>query len=256
MNTPKRRTVSLNELVAYSDALLNTPGQQDYCPNGLQIAGRPEIGKIVSGVSANLALIDAALDAEADLVLVHHGFFWKNEDPRLIGIRRNRIARLLSTNLSLLVYHLPLDIHPVYGNNVRLGQELGLEIDGPLPEEPMIWTGRMPEERSGAVFSTRILRVLNRQALHIPGTKRPIRRVAWCSGAGQNLLEIAALAGMDAYVTGEVSEWTVHTAKEYNIHFFAAGHHATERLGVQALGGHLAEKFGIEHQFIEIDNPA
>jgi len=256
MNAPKRLSVELSELVAYTNALLDTPRISDHCPNGLQVAGRPRVSKIVSGVSANLALIEAALDAEADLILTHHGYFWKNEDPRLVGIKRNRLARLLSANLSLLVYHLPLDIHPMYGNNVRLGQELGLEIDGPLPEAPMIWTGRMPEERSGAVFATRVLRVLNRQPLHIPGTKRPIRRVAWCTGAGQDLLETAALAGMDAYLTGEISEWTVHAAREYNIHFFAAGHHATERLGVQSLGAHLAEKFDIEHQFIEIENPA
>lgn len=252
----KANSIPLQELVTYTDNLLNNPAMQDYCPNGLQVGGRPTVAKLVSGVTANLALIEAAIEAEADLLLVHHGYFWKGEDARLVGIKRNRLARLLSANISLLVYHLPLDCHPLYGNNARLGQLLGIENSAPMENLPLVWNGTLSEERSGGAFAARITTVLNRTPLHVPGTKRPIKHIAWCSGAGQGYLEQAARRGMDAYLTGEVSEWTVHMAREYGLHFFAAGHHATERYGVQALGGHLAEHFGIRHEFIEIENPA
>ena len=256
--TKTSRFIPLNDLVAYTDRLLNTPlMQQDACPNGLQIAGRPMVGKIVTGVTVNQALIEAAIVANADLLLTHHGFFWKNENPCLTGIKRKRIARLLAADLNLLVYHLPLDVHPLYGNNAQLGRKLGIHIEGNLPEEQFVLVGSLTEERKGTVFSARITEMLNRQPLHISApAPRLIRRIAWCSGAGQGFIEKAALAGVDAYLTGEVSEQTPHIAREYNIHFYAAGHHATERYGVEALGQHLAEQFGIDHQFIDIHNPA
>jgi dinuclear metal center YbgI/SA1388 family protein len=247
--------VALADLVAYTDRLLNDPALPDGCPNGLQIAGREQVQTLASGVTASLALIDAAIEAGADALLVHHGYFWKNEDPRLIGMKKQRIARLLAADISLIAYHLPLDRHPIYGNNAQLARLLEIQPESTLPAEPLVWLGSLQHPCDGGAFAERIAARLRRIPLHIPA-QRPIRRLAWCSGGAQGYIEAAARAGVDAYLTGEVSEYTVHIAREYGIHFYAAGHHATERYGAAALGEHLAREFGLSHRFIEIENPA
>ncbi|QQN50204.1 Nif3-like dinuclear metal center hexameric protein [Stutzerimonas balearica] len=250
--------VTLHALVAECDRYLNVARIADYCPNGLQVEGRAEVRRLVSGVTASQALLDAAVDAGADAVLVHHGYFWKNEDARIIGMKQRRLRTLLLNEMSLLAYHLPLDLHADVGNNVRLGHELGLQVEGPLdPSDPrsIVFHGTLAQAQTPEVFGERIQAALGREPLVIPGD-RPIRRVAWCTGGAQGYIEQAVAAGVDAYVTGEVSEQTVHVARENGLSFFAAGHHATERYGVKALGDYLAQQFGIEHRFIDCDNPA
>ena len=248
----------LHDLVDYCDQLLDVAAFQDYCPNGLQVEGRSEVHRIVSGVTASQALIDAALGQDADLLLVHHGFFWKGEDPCVTHIKRRRIATLLASDISLLAYHLPLDAHAQLGNNAQLASRLGFaELgrfgDGHGPE--LACFGELDDPLSARDLGVRIENALQRRPLHIAGGGSEIGSVGWCSGAAQSFLEAAARRGLDAFISGEISEPSVHIAREYGIHYYAAGHHATERYGVQALGANLAERFGIEHIFIDIDNP-
>ena len=250
--------VQLKPLLAHCDALLAVERFKDYAPNGLQVEGRNEVRRIVSGVTASLALIDAAIEVEADLLLVHHGWFWKGEPSTLSGWRRTRMARLLGAGLSLVGYHLPLDAHPQLGNNARLREQLGLIETGRLatPSPGLeVWCGRLPQAESPAALSARIDRALGRTPLHIAGGPAQIETVAWCSGGAQGYIELAADAGVDAYLSGEVSEPTVHIAREAGLHYFACGHHATERGGVAALGDHLARHFGLEHRFIDLPHP-
>ncbi len=250
--------VSLRELVDYCDQLLEADAFQDYCPNGLQVEGRAEVGRVVSGVTASQALIDAAAERGADLLLVHHGFFWKGEDARITGMKRRRLGTLLAGQLSLLAYHLPLDAHPELGNNAQLAWRLGLSEQGRFGAgagPDLACFGTLQSALSVADLSARIGAALGRQPQCIAGGPQAIRSVGWCTGAAQSYLEEAARRGLDAFISGEISEPTVHIAREYGIHYFAAGHHATERYGVQALGEHLAAKFAIEHTFVDIDNP-
>ncbi len=250
--------VALTTLVEEADRFLNATKISDYCPNGLQVEGRPQVQRIVSGVTASQALLDAAVEAGADVVLVHHGYFWKNEDPRVVGIKQRRLKTLLCNDISLLAYHLPLDVHPEVGNNVQLARVLGLTVEGPLePENPRSvgLVGSLETPLSPADFMERIRTWLGREPLMIEGPDL-IRRIAWCTGGAQGFIEQAVAAGVDAYLTGEVSEPTVHIARENGLSFFAAGHHATERYGVQALGEYLANRFAIEHVFIDCPNPA
>ncbi|CDF85879.1 UPF0135 protein [Pseudomonas knackmussii B13] len=251
-------TIELSVLVEEADRFLDAARIQDYCPNGLQVQGRPQVRRIVSGVTASQALLDAAVAAEADAVLVHHGYFWKGENPCVVGMKQRRLKTLLGHDISLLAYHLPLDLHPEVGNNVQLGRQLGLTIEGPLePGNPrsIVLVGAPAEPMAPADFARHVGAVLGREPLLVEGD-RPIRRIAWCTGGAQGYIDQAIAAGVDAYLTGEVSEQTVHSARENGITFIAAGHHATERYGVQALGRYLAERFGIEHQFIDCPNPA
>lgn len=250
-------TLSLDQLVETADRYLESARIQDYCPNGLQVQGREQVRLLVSGVTASQQLLDAAVVAGADAILVHHGYFWKNEDARLIGMKHRRIKTLLSHDISLLAYHLPLDVHPEVGNNVQLGRRLGLQDIRPLPSDAkgLIWQGELPQPRSAADFARQVAHVLQREPLVVDGG-RSIRRLAWCTGGAQGYLDQAIAAGVDAYLTGEVSEQTVHSARENGVSFFAAGHHATERYGVQALGDFLGAQLGIEHRFIDCDNPA
>lgn len=247
--------MSLKELERYIGQLLEISNFRDYCPNGVQVEGRPEIRTIVSGVSASLDVLQAASAAGADAVLVHHGYFWKNEGPQITGIKRARIAHLMEHGMSLLAYHLPLDAHPVLGNNAQLAQLLGFETDGRFGDQNIAAVGRllqpMPLQRLAGVVEEK----LRRQPLVVGDGAATIRRVAWCSGAAQDYMAAAIELGVDAFLTGEISEHTVHLARESGVAFIAAGHHATERYGVQALGGHLAQQFGIKHHFIEIENP-
>ena len=250
--------VARNELVAYCNQLLESDSFADYCPNGLQVEGCERVGKIVTGVTASQALVDAAIAAKADLLLVHHGYFWKGEPAAVVGSKQRRLKALLGHGVNLLAYHLPLDVHAELGNNVQLARLLGWQISGGLePGNPRSvgLQGELTEPCTGAELAARLGQVLARQPLHIPGHQRPIRRIAWCTGAAQGYIEKAIALGVDAFVSGEISEPTVHAARENGIDYFAAGHHATERYGVQALGQHLAQQFGLQHQFIDIDNP-
>ncbi|HCJ30704.1 MAG TPA: Nif3-like dinuclear metal center hexameric protein [Pseudomonas sp.] len=250
--------VALTTLVEEADRYLNAARISDYCPNGLQVEGRPQVRRIVSGVTASQALLDAAVEAQADVVLVHHGYFWKNEDPRVVGIKQRRLKTLLSNDISLLAYHLPLDVHAEVGNNVQLARMLGLTIEGPLePDNPRSvgLVGSLDAPLTPADLMRRIQTALGREPLMVEGPG-PIRRIAWCTGGAQGYIDQAVAAGVDAYLTGEVSEPTVHIARENGLSFFAAGHHATERYGVQALGEYLAKRFAVEHLFIDCPNPA
>jgi dinuclear metal center YbgI/SA1388 family protein len=249
----------LNEIVAWCDTLLDAAAFQDYCPNGLQVEGRSNVERIVSGVTASQALLDCAVEAGADLVLVHHGFFWKGEDARITGMKRRRLTTLLTSEISLLAYHLPLDAHPEVGNNTQLAQRLGLleqgRFGGGGRAPDLACYATLPQPLPAAEFGARIERALGRAPQWIAAGSDTIASVGWCTGAAQSYLEEAARRGLDAFVSGEISEQTVHIAREYGIHYFAAGHHATERYGVQALGEQLAARFGIEHRFCDIVNP-
>ncbi len=250
--------VALTTLVQEADRYLNAAKIADYCPNGLQVEGRSQVSRIVSGVTASQALLDAAVEARADLVLVHHGYFWKNEDPRVVGMKQRRLKTLLTHDISLLAYHLPLDVHPEVGNNVQLARLLGLTVESALePDNPRSvgLVGSLVVPLLPLEFAQRVQTALGREPVIVDGG-RPIRRIAWCTGGAQGYIEQAVAAGVDAYLTGEISEPTAHIAQENGLSFFAAGHHATERYGVQALGDYLASRFAVQHQFIDCPNPA
>ncbi|MCF6235147.1 MAG: Nif3-like dinuclear metal center hexameric protein [Gammaproteobacteria bacterium] len=248
--------VQLNELISYVDTLLDVENFHDYAPNGLQVEGGRQVSKLVSGVTASMELLEAAIKHGADTVLVHHGYFWKGENPCVTGMKKRRLECLLKNNINLLAYHLPLDAHPVYGNNAQLGNMFGSSVEGRFASSNKLGMyGTLQKPLSGVVFADHLAKVLDRQPLHIMGNNRPIHRIAWCSGGAQSYFEEAIALGVDAYVSGEISEHTTHMAKECGVHYFAAGHHATERYGVKVLGEHLANKYGIEHTFIDIDNP-
>ena len=223
-----------------------------YCPNGLQVEGRREVRRIVSGVTASQALIDAAIAADADLLLVHHGYFWRGEAAPLVGMKGRRIKALMQADLSLVAYHLPLDAHPELGNNRQLGLRLG--FDRAEPVEGLLWGAELDSPMPLQVLAARVQAALGRAPLVI-GDGRELARVAWCTGGAQGMIDRAAALGFDAFISGEVSEQTVHQARELGIAYLAAGHHATERYGVKALGDALAAHFGIEHHFIEVPNP-
>ncbi|MDB5866318.1 MAG: metal-binding protein [Betaproteobacteria bacterium] len=243
------------ELDAYLDQYLDVAKFRDYCPNGLQVEGKAAVMRIVTGVTASLALIERAIEARADAVLVHHGYFWRGEDPRIVGIKRSRIARLLEHDLNLYAFHLPLDAHVEVGNNVALARTLGLMVEGRSGENDLVFYGRTDTPLTLADLAARVEQRLVRAPLVIGDTDRAIERVAWCTGAAQGYLEEAVRLGVDAYITGEASEQTVHLARESGVAFIGAGHHATERYGIQALGAHLAGRFGLEHVHIDDPNP-
>ena len=247
--------LSLSRLQSYCDQLLRIDEFEDYCPNGLQVESGEQVQRLATGVTASQALIDAAADWEADALLVHHGYFWKGEPPCIRGLKGRRIASLIRDGISLLAYHLPLDSHHDLGNNRKLADRLGIREAEPAAEVKLLWQGRTGAALSAEDLAALLEERLGRAPLHLPGGPLQIRRLAWCTGAAQGYIEQAAALGMDAYISGEVSEQTAHQARELGIHYFAAGHHATERYGVQALGEHLAREFGLEHRFIEIPNP-
>lgn len=249
--------IALRTLVEEADRYLNAARISDYCPNGLQVEGRPQVRRIVSGVTASQALLDAAVEAEADVVLVHHGYFWKGEDACITGMKRRRLHTLLSNDISLLAYHLPLDVHPEVGNNVQLAQQLDITVEGPLDaNNPKVvgLLGSLAEPLSARDFSRRVQEVLGREPLLVEG-QGMVRRIGWCTGGGQGYIDNAIAAGVDLFLTGETSEQTFHSARENGVSFIAAGHHATERYGVQALGDYLARRFAVEHLFIDCPNP-
>lgn len=247
-----------NELEQYLQVLLSND-IKDYCPNGLQIQGNSEIKKIITGVTASQALIEQAIAEKADALLVHHGIFWQNDSYVIRGMKYKRIKALLAHDINLFAYHLPLDTHGQLGNNYQLGKLLSIEnircVEGVKPVG-IIMKGEISSVAKGEQFSQHISSKLKRQCLHIsPPSNKPIKTVAWCTGGGQDYIEIAAEQGIDAFITGEASEKTTHIAQEMDIHFFAAGHHATERYGVKALGEHLKIEFDLTVKFIDIENP-
>lgn len=248
--------ISRDELTCYLNQALDISSITDYCPNGLQVEGRSVIKRIMTGVTACQALLEKAQAQQADGILVHHGYFWKGEAAPVVGIKKKRLAFLLNHDINLWAYHLPLDLHLEWGNNIQLAKQLGIRQTAQFMEKELAlgFLGELSEPMSGAAFSENIMRALGREPLHI-SANRSIKRIAWCTGGAQHLVGLAAEQGVDAYLTGEASESTVHAARELGIHFYAAGHHATERYGVKALGEHLALRFGIEHQFVDIENP-
>lgn len=248
--------VELSTLIARTDALLQPERYSDYCPNGLQIEGIDRVQKLVCGVTASKALIDAAVATQADALLVHHGFFWRGENPCIKGFKRARIRELLCSNISLIAYHLPLDAHAELGNNAQLARRLGLQNVAKSPvRKSLLLTAQTEKTLSAGDWGAHIAAVLGRLPQHIGDSEKPISRVALCTGAAQDFFEEAIELGVDAFLTGEISEQSVHLARESGVSFFAAGHHATERYGVQALGESLAGEFALDYAFIDIDNP-
>ena len=249
--------VELKQLVQHCNEYLQVAAIDDYCPNGLQVdAGAYMISSVVTGVTASQALIDAAAEQGADLLLVHHGYFWKGEPMTLTGIKGRRIRSLIQNSISLMAYHLPLDLHPELGNNRQLADILGFDNAAPAaPGAGLVWVSELPAPEGVSQISARIRDGLGREPLHLPGGAAQIRRVGWCTGAAEGHILRAAELGVDAFISGEVSEQTTHLAQELGVHFFSAGHHATERYGVKALGGYLAGRFGLEHHFIDLPNP-
>lgn len=249
-------SIDLHQLETYLNQILRPQDFKDYCPNGLQIEGKKHIKRLALGVSASLDVIDIAIEQNADALLVHHGYFWRGENEALVGIKGARIKKIIKNDLSLLAYHLPLDAHKNYGNNVQLAKLLGLElIDTFGPTKPKLGVyGSLETPLSATEFSQLIEKTLMRNPTLIEGTQEPIKCVAICSGAAQDFITDAANLGTQAYISGEVSERTYHEAKELGINYYAAGHHATEKFGVQALGEHLSEKFAIETFFVNSSN--
>jgi dinuclear metal center YbgI/SA1388 family protein len=248
--------IELSTLEAYCNQQLGSAEFEDYCPNGVQVEAGSQVQRLMVGVTACQALLEVAVAWQADLLLVHHGYFWKGEAAAIRGIKGRRIATLLRHGVSLLAYHLPLDAHPQWGNNRQLAVQCGFPEPQPTQAaQGLIWQSRLPEPMRPDRLGESLTRQLERRVLHIPGGEREIRRIGWCTGAAQGFIEEAAGLGLDAYISGEISEPTVHAARELGIHYYAAGHHATERYGVQALGRHLAERFGLDYRYVEVDNP-
>ena len=251
--------VQRSELLGYLNGLLEPECFKDYAPNGLQVEGKPQIGCLVTGVTASLALIERAIALKADAILVHHGYFWRNEAPEITGMKYRRIKALLDHNVNLFGYHLPLDAHPSLGNNAQLAKRLGIDVtSGLFPHEtkPVGNLGTLSQPCSAQALVQQIEQALGRSPLCVEGGDHPISKVAWCTGGAQGYIEQAVAMGADAYISGEISEQTTHIARESGIHYFAVGHHASERYGAQAVGEHLAQTFGLSHHFVDIGNPA
>jgi dinuclear metal center YbgI/SA1388 family protein len=244
-----------DELGAYLDGLLEPARFRDYCPNGLQVEGRAALQRIVCGVTASQALIDAAVERKADAILVHHGWFWKGEDGRVTGFRKRRLQTLLAHDISLFAYHLPLDAHPELGNNAQLATRFGWTIESHFGEYELGCLAVLPAPTFAGALAKNAAQVLGREPLLIGAEQTEVRRIAWCSGGAQDWFEAAITAGADLFMSGEISEQSTHLARESGVPYLAAGHHATERYGVMALGAHLAERFGLACDYVEIDNP-
>jgi dinuclear metal center YbgI/SA1388 family protein len=245
----------LLEFRDYIESELAVSRFRDYCPNGLQVEGRAEVRRIATGVTASQAVLEAATAWGADAILVHHGYFWRSEDAAITGIKKRRVAHLLKHDVSLLAYHLPLDAHPELGNNAQLAEMLGFVEQGRFGEQDIAMHGILAQPQTLQQLAKLIQLTLQRTPQVIGHANPNIARIAWCSGGGQGYFEQAVALGVDAFLTGEISEQNVHVAQETGVVFIAAGHHATERYGVQALGEHLAERFGLEHRFFDQDIP-
>lgn len=248
-------SISRSQLLESFDNLLSPTAFQDYGPNGLQVEGKEYISKLVTGVTASLALIDAAIAVKADAILVHHGLFWRGQNGCLTGWMKQRVARLLAHNINLYAYHLPLDAHAKLGNNAQLGAHMGWGLGVPLQEKSLIFTAPV-SYANALMLQQQLEQQLKRPVIGVAEHNKPIKRLAWCTGGAQNYFQQAIDAGVDAFVTGEISEPQAHLARETGVAFFAAGHHATERYGAPAVGAHIAQQLGLTHEFIEIENPA
>lgn len=247
--------MQLKALSAHLDELLEPARFKDYCPNGLQVEGRTEVTRVLCGVTACQALLEHAVDGRFDAIFVHHGYFWRGEDGRVTGIRKRRLATLLANDISLLAYHLPLDAHPELGNNAQLGALAGWVGEGRFGDQGLGWIGRPQAEQSASRLAGELEACLNRRPMLIGDPDRVVRRVAWCTGGAQSYFDEAIEAGADLFVSGEVSEQTVHLARESGVPYIAAGHHATERYGARAISAYLGEHLGLEAKFVDIDNP-
>ncbi len=253
MTTRDALTTAFNQL-------LQPERFKDYGPNGLQVEGKAEIKKIVSGVTASLALIEAAIDRQADAIFVHHGLFWRGQDGRVTGWMKQRLQKLLAHDINLYAYHLPLDAHPTLGNNAQLGKLLGFMPlasgeYGRFGEQDLGWLG-MTDLHSFESLKNHLNLKLNRQVAGIETAQRAIKNVAWCTGGAQGYFEAAIAAGADVYITGEISEPQAHYAREMGVGYMACGHHASERYGAPAVAAHVAAQLGLAHEFVDIDNPA
>jgi dinuclear metal center YbgI/SA1388 family protein len=245
----------LQQLCEFCNEYLKIDEFSDYCPNGLQVEANPNVENIVCGVTASQALIEAAIDAGADTLIVHHGYFWKGEAQPLVGVKGNRVASLMRNNINLIAFHLPLDAHPEVGNNAQLARLMEWQIEGSGGEQGLLFHGSLPRRQNLAELVRQVESRLDTRTLAIDGGAGEIERIAWCTGAAQGFIEAAAERGVDAFISGEVSEPTYHLARELGIHYIAAGHHATERYGVQALALEIANRFDVRQQFIDIANP-
>ena len=252
-----RNTVNRSALEQFLASELQIARFRDYCPNGVQVEGRNEIKRIISGVTACQALLEEAVKLKADAILVHHGYFWRGEDMRVIGQKYKRLKTLLENDISLFAYHLPLDMHPIVGNNAQLAKELDLQMTSRFGDDEIIWMGNTSQESIKTVgdLASHIEKKLGRAPMLIGDANQLLGNIAWCTGAAQNMLGQAIDAGATVYISGEISEPTVHLARESNVAYLACGHHATERYGVQALGELIEKQFGIEHIYVDINNP-
>lgn len=255
-------SINTSQLVQWLDNYLQAPRFKDYCPNGLQVEGTPTVQHIVTGVTASQALLEAAVERGADTVLVHHGWFWKNEDARIRGMKKKRLAFALEHDLNLIAYHLPLDAHPEVGNNTQLALQLGLQQDKDEDGQPigigpsgLIQLGYLETPDTLENVAKKLCQQLQRSPLVVGNPQQVIQRVAWCTGGAQGFMTEAIDAGVDLYISGEASEPTYHYALESNTAYIGAGHHATERYGVKALGDKVAAQFGVKVEFIDINNP-
>ncbi len=255
LTRPEPDMLTRERLAEHLHELLSVDSFDDYAPNGLQVEGRARIRRVVSGVTASLELLRRAAELDACALLVHHGWFWRGEDARVIGQRHKRLKALLQADMNLYAYHLPLDAHPQLGNNAQLAARLGWQAESRFGKQGLGLLGRAPQATRAELVQA-LERVLGRPVLLVGQAEAPVGRLAWCTGAAQGWIEQARQAGADTYVSGEISEPTAHYAREMGVAYLACGHHATERYGVQALGEHLAQQFGIEHHFIDVDNPA
>ncbi|KTD25707.1 putative NIF3-like protein 1 [Legionella lansingensis] len=250
--------IARDALASYLHDLLSCADFNDYAPNGLQVEGKTNIQRICTAVTASAETIEHALVLQADALLVHHGYFWRGEEPNITGMKRQRLGKLLTHDISLFAYHLPLDCHPEFGNNASLAKRLNLsttEMHRAGKTANLLWSGVFGEPKVIPEFLSELEQQLQRKPLHIAGKAKVIKRLAWCTGAAQDFIEDAYHLGADAYISGEISERTYYQAKELGIHYFACGHHATERYGIQELGKHLAVNFQLEHYFIDSSNP-
>jgi dinuclear metal center YbgI/SA1388 family protein len=241
------------------DTLLQPDRFKDYGPNGLQVEGKSQVKRIVSGVTASLALIDAAIEQEADAIFVHHGLFWRGQDGRVVGWMKQRLQKLLAHDINLYAYHLPLDAHPTLGNNAQLGRVLGFTpLEGPgsrFGEQELGWLGTTSHTHCEKL-AEHIENTLNRPVAQVNAAQAAIKKIAWCTGGAQGYFEAAIAAGADVFITGEISEPQAHYAREMGVGYIACGHHASERYGAPAVAGHVAQQLGLQHIFIDIDNPA
>jgi len=263
--SPKNGVISRDDLSEYLFGYLGVAKIKDYCPNGLQVEGKPQIKKIITGVTASLALIERAIEEKADAILVHHGWFWKNDDTRVVGQLHDRLKLLMSHDINLFAYPLPLDVHPQLGNNAQLAKMMGWTVAKPSKKSPLatlgvmdglIWEGKpAASQKNLGQLARSLASRLGRDPLVVGDQNQTIKRIAWCTGGAQNYIKEASLMKVDAYISGEISESTFHAANEMGVAYIAAGHHATERYGIQALGQYLEKTFRIKHQFIDLPNP-